>query len=103
MRLRPDLWRRPMACKFECFFDYVICKDMLRIGRFRWAACQLDDLKDCLDYRSLRKALASLPTTLDETYKRILKGIPDKQKPYATRLLQFLTYSKRPLKIQEAI
>jgi hypothetical protein len=92
-----------MACKVECFFDSVICKDVLRMGRFRWAACQLDDLKDCLDYRSLHKALASLPTTLDETYKRILKGIPDKQKPYATKLLQFLTYSERPLKIEEAI
>ena len=73
------------------------------MGRFRWAACQLDALENCRNRRSLQKALTSLPETLDETYGRILSGIPDEEKPYAIRILQFLTYSERPLRIEEAI
>jgi ankyrin repeat protein len=76
---------------------------MLTVDRFRWAACQLDALEQCLDRRSLRKALASLPETLDETYGRIISSIPDTQKLYAIRILQFLTYSERPLRIEEAV
>src|SRR6266480_3783229 len=76
---------------------------MLRLDRFRWAACQLDALENCLDYRSLQNALASLPKTLDETYARILRSMPAEHKPNAIRILQFLTYSERPLRIEEAI
>jgi hypothetical protein len=47
--------------------------------------------------------LASLSKTLDETYRRIISSIPNTQKPYAIRILQFLTYSKRPLRIEEAV
>lgn len=51
----------------------------------------------------LREALASLPRTLDETYTRILDGIPDDHKQEANRILQFLLFSKRPLRIEEAV
>lgn len=34
-------------------------------------ACQLDEIERCLDYPALKKALVSLPKTLDETYARI--------------------------------
>jgi ankyrin repeat protein len=63
----------------------------------------LDALEHCLDYRSLQQALASLPKTLDETYARILFSIPDEHKQNAIRILQFLTYSERPLRIDEAV
>jgi hypothetical protein len=76
---------------------------MVRFDRFRWAACQLDALENCLEYRTLQNALASLPKTLDETYSRILHSIPSEYKQNATRILQFLTYSKRPLSIKEAV
>ncbi|KAL2819101.1 purine and uridine phosphorylase [Aspergillus granulosus] len=72
-------------------------------GMFRWAACQLDILQDCLDLRMLRKSLRSLPKTLEETYARILAGISESYQPYAIRLLQFLTYSERPLTVREAV
>ncbi|KAH8727996.1 ankyrin repeat-containing domain protein [Phaeosphaeriaceae sp. PMI808] len=72
-------------------------------GMFRWAACQLDALENCLDYRALKTALASLPKTLDETYARILHGIPHEHKQNATRILQFLMCSERPLRIEEAV
>jgi ankyrin repeat protein len=80
-----------------------VIKDILRVSRFRWAACQLDSLEKCLDFRTLQTALASLPKTLDETYDRILDSIPDEHKPYAIRILQFLTFSERPLRIKEAV
>ncbi|OCK96816.1 uncharacterized protein K441DRAFT_656827 [Cenococcum geophilum 1.58] len=72
-------------------------------GMFRWAACQINALENCLDYRTLENALASLPKTLDETYSRILHAIPSEHKQNAIRILQFLTFSERPLRIKEAV
>ncbi|KAJ5957538.1 hypothetical protein N7501_011817 [Penicillium viridicatum] len=72
-------------------------------GMFRWAVCQLDILRDCLDLRRLRNSLNSLPRTLEETYDRILASIDESYRLEAIRLLQFLTYSERPLTLQEAI
>jgi len=40
---------------------------------------------------------------LEETYARILHSIPAKHKQNAIRILQFLTFSKRPLRIEEAV
>jgi hypothetical protein len=51
----------------------------------------------------LRKALESLPKTLEETYARILANIDEKHRQYAIRILQFLTYSERPLTIHEVV
>src|SRR5438067_2519706 len=81
----------------------IIYTTMLIFDRFRWAACQLDALEICLEYRTLQNALASLPKTLDETYSRILHGIPSEYKQNVIRILQFLTYSERPLSIEEAV
>ncbi|RYP81096.1 hypothetical protein DL769_002152 [Monosporascus sp. CRB-8-3] len=72
-------------------------------GMFRWVTCQLDALENCLDYRALQKALRTLPRTLDETYVRILENIPPDHLPYTKRILQFLTFSERPLRIDEAV
>ncbi|EGX49625.1 hypothetical protein AOL_s00078g114 [Orbilia oligospora ATCC 24927] len=51
----------------------------------------------------LQKTLNSLPTTLDETYARILHGIPEEYKQSVLIILQFLIYFLRLLKIEEAI
>ncbi|KAK6346561.1 hypothetical protein TWF696_006684 [Orbilia brochopaga] len=72
-------------------------------GMFRLAACQLDALGNCLDYRKLQEALASLPTTLHKIYARILHDIPNAYRQNAIKILQFLTYSERPLRIEEAV
>ncbi|KAL9092994.1 MAG: hypothetical protein Q9165_004132 [Trypethelium subeluteriae] len=72
-------------------------------GMFRWVACQLDALANCLDQRILRKALATLPKTLDETYDRILQNIPDEHVESSIRALQFVAFSKRPLSVKEVI
>lgn len=70
-------------------------------GRFRWVWRQLDALQSCLDRVSLRKALVSLPKTLDETYDRILANIPSDYDGHTKRILQFLTYAERPLRVEE--
>jgi ankyrin repeat protein len=49
----------------------------------------------------LQKALATLPPTLDQTYDRILAGIDVDYSQYALRILQWLTFSARPLSIDE--
>jgi ankyrin repeat protein len=68
--------------------------------RFRWVACQLEALRDCLP-ASLRDALRELPETLDETYERILQGIKPRNREYAHRLLQCITVAIRPLHVEE--
>ena len=49
----------------------------------------------------LRKSLASLPQTLDQTYDRILTTISEEYAEYAMRILQWLTFSARPLSVEE--
>ena len=70
-------------------------------ARFRWAVCQLETLRKCIKPSALRKALASLPTTLDETYERILCGIEESHAEDALKVLQWLAFSARPLELQE--
>ena len=49
----------------------------------------------------MEKALKSLPLNLNETYERMFESIPTELKNDATRLLQFLVHSKRPLTLAE--
>lgn len=76
---------------------------LLNQYRFRWVSCQLEALEKCLDPVTLRTALRSLPKDLDETYARILKNLPREHEHHTIRLLQFLVYSERPLRINEAM
>ncbi|CAA9959481.1 Arp Ankyrin repeat protein [Pyrenophora teres f. maculata] len=70
-------------------------------GMFRWAVCQLDTLVKCRNLVMLRKSLATLPQTLDQTYDRILTAISREDCVYAMRILQWLTFSARPLSVTE--
>jgi hypothetical protein len=49
----------------------------------------------------LRKSLATLPATLDQTYDRILSMINKDDAEYAIRILRWLTFSARPLSVEE--
>jgi hypothetical protein len=49
----------------------------------------------------LRNSLATLPQTLDQTYDRILSAISKEDCVYAMRILQWLTFSARPLSVTE--
>ncbi|THX72751.1 Pfs, NACHT and ankyrin domain protein, partial [Aureobasidium pullulans] len=72
-------------------------------GMFYWAACQLDSLAQCLDPRSVRKALTMLPEDIDETYERILANIPKDHWRQAETILSFLMWSERPLRLEEVV
>ncbi|KAK8036681.1 hypothetical protein PG993_008664 [Apiospora rasikravindrae] len=72
-------------------------------GMFRWVSCQFDILTHCLDRPAIRRELANLPRTLDATYARILSRVQPEHMRYTTRLLQFLAYSERPLRLDEAV
>nr|POE79016.1 vegetative incompatibility protein het-e-1 [Quercus suber] len=67
-------------------------------GMFRWAYCQLQELKRLPDTRLsyIRKALYNLPATLDETYARIITGIGEAYRSDALTLLRWLAYARSP-------
>jgi Ankyrin repeats (3 copies) len=65
--------------------------------------CQLDALGKCLNLPRLRKSLESLPDTLDGTYDRILCAIDKENSQDALKILQWLVYSARPLRIDEVV
>src|SRR5580692_401564 len=69
-------------------------------NRFRWVYCQLDTLRRCMP-SSIRKALDELPTTLDDTYERVLQEIPKEKRQHAHRLFQCLIAAIRPLRVEE--
>ena len=62
--------------------------------------CQLDALRQCLP-SSLRRTLAELPESLDETYERIVKDIKKGNRADAYRMLQCLAVAVRPLSVAE--
>ena len=68
--------------------------------RFRWAYCQLETLRQC-PRRYISSTLNKLPKTLDETYERILQGIPEVMRMDAHRMFQWIMVSSRPLRVEE--
>jgi hypothetical protein len=50
---------------------------------------------------SICKALNELPITLDDTYERILQGIPKEKFQHARRLFQCIVAAIRPLQVEE--
>ena len=50
---------------------------------------------------SIRKSLNELPITLDDTYERMLQGIPKEQFEHASRLFQCMVAAVRPLRVEE--
>jgi len=50
---------------------------------------------------SIRKALNELPITLNDTYERMLQGIPKEKFEHASRLFQCMVAAVRPLRVEE--
>jgi ankyrin repeat protein len=63
--------------------------------------CQLESIGACALPATARKQLKQLPRTLDETYDRILKSIPEVNESAARAALMFLAKSMRPLTLEE--
>ena len=75
---------------------------MLTDVRFRWVQCQLDILSRLRTPGAVREALTKLPPTLDKTYEGLLQRIDDDEdKSLAREILEILTFSFRPLRLQE--
>ncbi|MCJ1385865.1 hypothetical protein MMC17_008989 [Xylographa soralifera] len=72
-------------------------------GMFRWVFCQLNVLKKCPPVRAaIRKALQSLPATLDGTYTRVLESIEEETcQELARRCLIWVAFSKTPLCLED--
>ena len=71
--------------------------------RFRWVQCQLGVLKRCMTAVQVRKALDDLPSSLNETYERILFKI--KEDAHAAEVvrnaLAWLVVGPSPLRLSE--
>lgn len=76
---------------------------VLRISRFRLAACQLNELAKWKNELALDAALSHLPEELFEMYDRITNNILPGDKDNAVRMLQLIAYSKRPLLLEEVV
>ncbi|KAI2470654.1 hypothetical protein F4781DRAFT_421228 [Annulohypoxylon bovei var. microspora] len=72
-------------------------------GMFRYVSYKLDELQKRPYYHTMEKTLEYFPKALEETYKHYLESVPLKFQPFVTRILQFLTYSERPLHVHEVI
>lgn len=69
--------------------------------RFRWVVCQLDALEKARSRKALRQALSSLPTTIDQTYERILGTIAGEDRFLAQTTFRLLAGSVRLLRLEE--
>ena len=64
--------------------------------------CQLDLLSKLRTPGAVRKALSSLPPTLDKTYESLIERIDgEEDKTLAGKILQILAFSLRPLSLLE--
>ncbi|KAM7208193.1 hypothetical protein V8F20_001473 [Naviculisporaceae sp. PSN 640] len=65
-------------------------------GMFRWAICQLDRLRRLKGNAcAVRKAVSTLPKTLDETYQRIFAEIPEEDRDIVRLCLGWIDFHNR--------
>ncbi|KIJ36492.1 hypothetical protein M422DRAFT_261042 [Sphaerobolus stellatus SS14] len=70
-------------------------------GMFRWVDCQLESLRGCRNANAVKRALLTLPDSLDETYHRVLAAIPQEDIELTAKLLMWTAFSQRPLTVDE--
>jgi hypothetical protein len=69
--------------------------------RFLLVSLQMEKLQDCPSQGDLEDQLKALPHDLDEVYVRIISGIDKKYREHALKIMQWLSFSVRPLKLTE--
>jgi hypothetical protein len=62
---------------------------------------QIDELQDCYNEDELKDQLQALPHDLYEVYDRIISGLNERHREDALKILQWLSFSARPLKLAE--
>jgi hypothetical protein len=63
----------------------------------------MNELHECLNQDDLESQLEGLPRSLDEVYDRIVSGINTKYREDALKILQWLSFSIRPLRLAEIV
>ena len=64
--------------------------------------CQLDSVRQLRRPSAIRKALRTLPRTLDQTYEKILLGVDtSEEREMLRRALQFIVFAVRPVRTEE--
>lgn len=69
--------------------------------RFRWVSLQIEALKLCPSAAEILDQLQTLPATLDETYDRILKAIPQCYLNNVVTILRWLAFAQAPLSLEQ--
>lgn len=69
--------------------------------RFRWADLQIRRFKNCWDRKELKKALETIPESLEETYKEALTKVAPPRQERVRKVLMWLTESLRPMTQEE--
>ncbi|KAI1413171.1 ankyrin [Hypoxylon sp. FL1857] len=125
-RLEDDFFCERVAAHTEDITEYVTAEieERIRVGRlriddlelkgeimqglidgaagmFRWVACQLDHLQECVSDKDCREALKKLPPDLNETYLRILKRIPQNRTRLVQLVLHFVAFAFPKLSIEQ--
>jgi hypothetical protein len=70
-------------------------------GTFRWVQCQLELLAQQRKPTEIRRALQTVPPTLEETYCNILLRIPQEDRALAREVLMWLTIGIRAMHFDE--
>jgi hypothetical protein len=73
----------------------VIC------SRFLLVSLQIEELQDCFNEEELKDQLQGLPHDLYGVYDQIISGLSERHREDALKILQWLSFSARPLKLAE--
>ncbi|PWI75965.1 hypothetical protein PCL_06623 [Purpureocillium lilacinum] len=72
-------------------------------GVFRWVDCQFGALESCLTLAQLKQTLSSLPSTLSETYERVLASVPEHHVEHARRILHIVCFASEEVEVHELV
>jgi hypothetical protein len=62
---------------------------------------QIEELQDCFNEDELEDQLQGLPHDLYEVYNRIISGLNERHREDVLKILQWLSFSARPLRLAE--
>jgi hypothetical protein len=65
------------------------------------ASLQIKELQNCYNEQELKDQLQGLPHDLDKVYDRIISGLDERHREDALKILQWLSFSARPLELAE--
>src|SRR5277367_1503510 len=84
-------------------FSNVLNDDDLTVvcSRFLLVSLQIKELQNCYNEEELKDQLQGLPHDLDKVYDRIISGLDERHREDALKILQWLSFSARPLKLAE--